>query len=103
MLCVLWRLRLVVMKIDTTYKYSSSSASVSQRPAKVQGMPSPLPSESVSLGGAVGLVNSAVGEFNSEKVDRIKAAIAQGNFSVNSSAISDRLLNMAKELLAHGR
>ncbi|WP_371324719.1 flagellar biosynthesis anti-sigma factor FlgM [Dechloromonas sp. ZY10] len=90
------------MKIDSAYKYPTTAAA-SLKPIRAQEGSDSLPSESVNLGGVAGLVNSTGGEFNSEKVDRIKAAIAQGSFSVNSAAISDRLLTMAKELLAHGR
>lgn len=90
------------MKIDSAYKYSSASPSSlksvrSQDAAQLQASPT------VSLGSSSELRTSGTGEFNAEKVESIKAAIAQGSFSINSSAISERLLTMAKELLAHGK
>lgn len=89
------------MKIDSAYKYSPASSS-SPKLARSPDSSSLQASPTVNLGGSSELRTSGIGEFNVEKVESIKAAIAQGSFSINSSAISERLLTMAKELLAHG-
>lgn len=38
-------------------------------------------------------------EVDTQKVERMKAAIAQGNFQVNAEVIADKLLSSAQEML----
>ncbi|MCK6411228.1 MAG: flagellar biosynthesis anti-sigma factor FlgM [Azonexus sp.] len=90
------------MKIDGSYKYPSLSPATA-KPVKSQDAPASDAAASVNLGASSGLLTSGNGEFNTEKVEKIKTAIGQGGFAINSSAISERLLSMAKELLAHGK
>jgi len=40
--------------------------------------------------------------FNSEKVEAMKAAIANGSFQVNAEAIADKMLSNAAEMLSSG-
>jgi negative regulator of flagellin synthesis FlgM len=57
-----------------------------------------LSSQGQALAGAVGA--SAV--FDSKKVERIKSAIADGQFKVNSDKVADSLLETVRDLL-HSR
>ena len=41
--------------------------------------------------------------FNSEKVEAMKAAIADGSFQVNAEAIADKMLSNAAEMLSGSR
>jgi flagellar biosynthesis anti-sigma factor FlgM len=41
--------------------------------------------------------------FNSEKVEAMKAAIADGSFKVNPEAIADKMLSNAAEMLSSSR
>ena len=38
--------------------------------------------------------------FNAEKVESMKAAIANGSFQVNAEAIADKMLSNAAEMLS---
>ena len=40
--------------------------------------------------------------FNAEKVEAMKAAIADGSFKVNAEAIADKMLANAAEMLSAG-
>jgi negative regulator of flagellin synthesis FlgM len=57
-----------------------------------------LSSQGQALAGAVG--SAAV--FDTKKVERIKSAIADGQFSVNSEKVADSLLETVRDLL-HSR
>ena len=46
------------------------------------------------------LSGGASGEFDAEKVARMSAAIASGDFKINAEAIADKLIANAQELLA---
>lgn len=41
--------------------------------------------------------------FNAEKVEAMKAAIANGSFQVNAEAIADKMLSNAAEMLGRAR
>lgn len=43
----------------------------------------------------------ASGEFDADRVKAIRAAIANGTFSVNAEAIADKLLANTSEILSH--
>jgi negative regulator of flagellin synthesis FlgM len=90
------------MKIDSAYKYATL-APAAQKPARPQESAASATGQSVSLASPELLASGRGADFNVEKVESLKSAIADGTFKINSSAISDRLLNMARELLANGK
>lgn len=66
--------------------------------AKPQGVTVTLSASTVS---AMGSGGSEV--FNTEKVEAMKAAIANGTFQVNAEAIADKMLANAAEMLNGSR
>lgn len=52
-----------------------------------------------SLGTQIGASANGSGDFNVEKVEALKQAIRDGRFTVNASAIADRLIADAREML----
>ena len=75
----------------------AESASASRSPS--------VPEDTVSLSNAGSLraVDQALANtpvVNTDKVNEIKQAIAEGRFSINPDAIADSLIDSVKELLA---
>lgn len=65
----------------------------------------PAPTDTVSLssqGQALASTGSNNAVFDSKKVERIKSAIADGQFTVNSEKVADSLLETVRDLL-HSR
>jgi negative regulator of flagellin synthesis FlgM len=98
-------LKVIQMKIDNSYNPSlamlqgkKSSASKSADKA-VEGSDS----SEVKLSGVASSISTSSSEssapVNSAKIAEIRAAIASGQFKINSGAIADRLLDTAKELV----
>lgn len=89
----------------TTPAAGSSSARAAD---KAVAQPVPLATDSVKLssqgqalaGTSAAAANTAV--FDSKKVERIKSAIADGQFKVNSDKVADGLLETVRDLL-HSR
>lgn len=94
---------------STTAASNTGSTKAADK-AVAQAAPAPVPvqTESVSLssqgkalaGTSAAAANTAV--FDSKKVERIKSAIADGQFKVNSDKVADGLLETVRDLL-HSR
>ena len=83
-------------------KLSVSTAATERKSASAPAAGSEAePSAKVALSQAGNLVGGAgaEGSFDSEKVDRIAAAIRDGKFKINAEAIADKLLQNAHELM----
>jgi negative regulator of flagellin synthesis FlgM len=48
---------------------------------------------------ASSLLSASSGDFDADKVERMRRAIADGSFSVNAEVIADKLIANAQELL----
>lgn len=92
----------------TTPTAGSSNAAKAAEKAVAQAVP--VATDSVSLssqgkalaGATATAANTAV--FDSKKVERIKSAIADGQFKVNSDKVADGLLETVRDLLhSHNR
>ena len=89
------------MKIDNI---SSNTNSVTgSNPLRINrssdGVVQPRPSSNVQLSGQALDVNANTDSFDSAKVDEIRAAISEGRFQINPSAIADSLIQTARDLV----
>jgi negative regulator of flagellin synthesis FlgM len=76
---------------------SAAAAGAAAKPQASAGVTVTLSSSTTqALSGAGG---SSSDVFNSEKVESMKAAIANGTFQVNAEAIADKMLSNAAEML----
>ncbi|WP_262966170.1 flagellar biosynthesis anti-sigma factor FlgM [Methylobacter psychrophilus] len=74
------------------------------KPVKATEAPpvSPTPSSSVQLSEqlqALGALSPDTGIFDTEKVNKIKAAIAEGTFQVNATIVAEGMITTAKDLM----
>ncbi len=74
------------------------------KPVKITETPpvSPTPSSSVQISDqlqALGALSPDTGIFNMEKVNKIKAAIAEGIFQVNATNVAEGMITTAKDLM----
>lgn len=75
---------------------ASSFSSAGSESVSTRGVQSSVASVTRSAGRAVG---DASGDVDNAKVERMRAAIGNGTFTVNPEAIADKLLSNAQEML----
>lgn len=90
------------MKIDSSFKPTTASAT--PKPAPAQQQPSTAgASEAVSLSALAGsLRGGEAAPVNTARIQEIKQAIAEGRFKINPEAIADRLIESARDLVNSG-
>lgn len=80
---------------------AAAAAGAAAKPQAGAGVTVTLSSTaSQAISGAGSSGNSEV--FNADKVEAMKAAIADGSFKVNAEAIADKMLSNAAEMLGAG-
>jgi negative regulator of flagellin synthesis FlgM len=99
------------VKINDTLKSNpglqpSNTQAGSARAADKAATPAPAATDSVRLSSQGQAMANAIsgtgGTFDAKKVERIKSAIADGQFKVNSEKVADGLLQTVRDLL-HSR
>lgn len=88
------------MKIESS---SSNGLSVGSRTSARAPAASKGPeggADAVRLSNAASQLAQQGTPVNRSRVDEIRAAIAEGRFQINASAIADRLIDSARELVA---
>ena len=99
------------VKINDTLKGAQSlqqpntTAANAKQAEKAAATAAPAPTDSVRLSSQAQAASGASGTsqvFDAKKVERIKLAIADGQFQVNSERIADGLLDTVRDLL-HSR
>ncbi|MEY3288957.1 MAG: Anti-sigma-28 factor, FlgM [Pseudomonadota bacterium] len=78
------------------------------KPVKTTESPpiSPTPSSSVQISEqlqVLGALSTDTGIFNAEKVNKIKAAIAEGTFQVNATIVAEGMITTAKDLMVSSK
>ena len=100
------------MKINDTLKGppglpAANTPAASTKSAEKAGSTVPTSTDSVRLSSqgqamAASAAGGSTGVFDTKKVERIKLAIADGQFNVNSEKVADGLLETVRDLL-HSR
>ncbi len=95
------------MKIDNPVEKIANSPPIDlqPKPVKTTEAPtvSPTPSSNVQISDqlqALGALTADTGIFNAEKVNKIKAAIAEGTFQVNATIVAEGMITTAKDFMA---
>ena len=76
----------------------AAAAGAAAKPQPAAGVTVTLSASTTQALSGAGGASSDV--FNSEKVEAMKAAIADGSFKVNAEAIADKMLSNAAEMLS---
>lgn len=87
----------LAMKINPTTPRVDTSVTprLAEKQADVKDLAAPIPSATT----AVTKARYGEGSFNEAKVNEIKAAIAEGRFSINPEKIADGLIESVTDLL----
>lgn len=94
------------MKIDSSVKTASASLSNRVRPQpRTEDDSAPAASDEVKLSPLAEQLQVADSQppIDSARVAEIKRAISEGRFTINASAIADRLLDTARQLVGSHR
>ncbi|HZX31682.1 MAG TPA: flagellar biosynthesis anti-sigma factor FlgM [Rhodocyclaceae bacterium] len=93
------------MKIDNSIKPTSAPPSNRVKLQQRAESGSTAASDEVKLSSLAGELQAgdAKPPVDSSRVAEIKQAIAEGRFSINASAIADRLIDTARELVSSQR
>ena len=88
------------MKIDSSTK-PSGTPPLNEARAHSTAKTSPVPSEEVQLSVLSATLTTTNDEhaFDAGRVSEIRQAISEGRFTINASAIADRLITSAQELV----
>lgn len=89
------------MKIDRSYSPPPTAAPAS-KPAKTSesARPASAASEAVTLSDSAKLAAAeSSAPLDIARIEEIKQAIAEGRFKINASAIADRLIESARDIL----
>lgn len=89
------------MKIETTVKPTSAPSTNRVKPQQHAEGSAPAASDEVKLSSLAGELQAGDSRppIDSARVAEIKQAIAEGRFTINASAIADRLIDTARELV----
>ena len=92
------------MKIESTSK-PSGSPTTSETRSRPSVASTATSNDDVQVSGAAAQLLAADDEqvFDAARVSEIKQAISEGRFTINASAIADRLISSARELVAAQR
>lgn len=95
------------MKIDDSFKKAAGIgvAGTPSRPGKASetSATEKAPSDSVTLSPkaqALARQDTSAGVFDADKVNKIKAAIANGEFQVNPERIADGLIDSVRDIIS---
>lgn len=90
--------------VQTAGGKTATSAAAPAEAAKPSASSKASSSASVTLSQAAQALSGSVSaEFDSKKVESVRAAIANGTFTVDAQAVADKMLSNAQEVLARVR
>ena len=91
------------VKIDSSTTVASNVSEARHRPATARPTTGAAAEVHLSQLATQLQASGEASTFDAGRVSEIKQAIAEGRFSINAEAITDRLINSARELVASQR